>query len=77
MFYSQCGENYYLQTWKNFKFSIMVKEAKDLPVKKYDLCITDFDHITARACKNKKMLQLILFKKKKNKTKGYKLNTIR
>ena len=55
LFYSQCGGLDYLQTWKSFKFSRVIKEAKDLPVEKYDLVINDFDHITARACKNKKI----------------------
>jgi uncharacterized protein (TIGR00661 family) len=53
LFYSECGGLDYLKTFKAFNYARIKKEAQDLPVTKYDLIINDFDHITARACKNK------------------------
>ncbi len=55
LFYSECGGLDYLKTFKAFNYARIKKEAQDLPVEKYDLIINDFDHITARACKNKKV----------------------
>lgn len=55
LFYSQCGGLDYLKTFKAFNYARIKKEAADLPVEKYDYIINDFDHITARACKNKKV----------------------
>ncbi|MBK9255025.1 MAG: glycosyl transferase [Saprospiraceae bacterium] len=51
LFYSQCGGLDYYKTWKNFDFSHIIKTARDLPVKDYDLIINDFDYVTARACR--------------------------
>ncbi len=55
LFYSQCGGLDYLKTLKAFNYNRIMMEARNLPVEKYDLIINDFDHITARACKLKKV----------------------
>ena len=55
LFYSQCGGLDYKKTMQHFSYTRIIREAKDLPVEKYDLIINDFDHITARACRNKKV----------------------
>lgn len=55
LFYSQCGGLDYIKTAKAFNYSRILSEAKDLPVDHYDLVINDFDHITASACKIRKV----------------------
>jgi uncharacterized protein (TIGR00661 family) len=55
LFYSECGGLDYFKTFKAFDYNRILRESRDLPVEKYDLIINDFDHITARACKNKKV----------------------
>ncbi len=53
LFYNQCGGLDYFKSISKFSWSRVLKEARSIPVEKYDLIINDFDHITARACKNK------------------------
>ena len=53
LFYSRCGGLDYLKTWKAFSYRQIRKNARDLPVEKYDLVINDFDHVTATACRLK------------------------
>jgi uncharacterized protein (TIGR00661 family) len=55
LFYSQCGGLDYLSTWSAFDLRHVLKQAADLPVEKYDLVLNDFEHITSRACKLKKV----------------------
>jgi uncharacterized protein (TIGR00661 family) len=55
LFYSNCGGLDYMKSLKAFNYNRMIREARDLPVEKYDLIINDFDHITARACRLKKV----------------------
>ncbi|MBC7884169.1 MAG: glycosyl transferase [Saprospiraceae bacterium] len=55
LFYSRCGGLDFFKTLKGFNYPGIIREAKDLPVEKYDLIINDFDHITARACRFKKV----------------------
>jgi len=59
LFYSQCGGLDYLRTWREVNIGKVLKDAKELPVDKYDLIINDFDFVTARACKlkNKNSIQ--------------------
>src|SRR5580692_181281 len=54
-FYSNSGSLNYLQTVKKFAPLRVVKEARDLPVEKYDLVINDFECITSLACAIKKI----------------------
>ncbi len=55
LFYSTCGGLDYKQMWKHNSIRRALREAKDLPVEKYDIVINDFDFITAQACRNKKV----------------------
>ncbi|MCU0405295.1 MAG: glycosyl transferase [Chitinophagaceae bacterium] len=55
LFYSTCGGLDFKMMWKQNSMVRALKEAKQLPVEKYDLIINDFDFITARACRNKKI----------------------
>ncbi|MCE2788879.1 MAG: hypothetical protein LW630_03075 [Saprospiraceae bacterium] len=55
LFYATCGGLDYTKTALAFNPMRIRKEAKGLPVEKYDLVINDFDHITARACAMKKV----------------------
>jgi uncharacterized protein (TIGR00661 family) len=52
-FYSPCGSLDYWKSIKAIDYFRILRDARDLPVEKYDLVINDFDHITARACKLK------------------------
>jgi uncharacterized protein (TIGR00661 family) len=54
-FYSNSGSLNYLQTVKKFAPLRVIKEARDLPVEKYDLIINDFECITSLACAIKKI----------------------
>ncbi len=53
LFYSRCGGLDYWKSMKAFNLARVMRDARELPVEKYDLVINDFDHITARACKLK------------------------
>jgi len=54
-FYGNSGSLNYLQTVKKFAPLRVLKEAKDLPVEKYDLVVNDFECITSLACAIKKI----------------------
>jgi uncharacterized protein (TIGR00661 family) len=54
-FYSNSGGLNYFQTVKKFAPLRVIKEARDLPVEKYDLVINDFECITSLACAMKKI----------------------
>ena len=51
LYYTQCGGLNYWQIFKKNKWTRAMKEARDLPVNKYDLVINDFDYITAESCR--------------------------
>lgn len=53
LFYSKCGGLDYGAFLKNTNYLQVRKEAKHLPVEKYDVVINDFEHLTALACKMK------------------------
>ena len=55
LFYSACGGLDYWKITKNIKLSKLIKEAKSLPIKQYDIVINDFDSITSLACKLQKV----------------------
>lgn len=55
LFYSACGGLDYKQMWKHNSMVRALREAKQLPVEKYDIVINDFDFITAQACRIKKI----------------------
>jgi len=55
LFYSTCGGLDYRQMWKHNSIVRAMKEARQLPVDKYDIVINDFDFITAQACRSKKI----------------------
>ncbi|MFL9482140.1 glycosyltransferase family protein [Chitinophagaceae bacterium LWZ2-11] len=55
LFYSNKGGLDYVKMAKEFAPRRVWKEAKDLPVDKYDIVINDFESITALACKIKKV----------------------
>jgi uncharacterized protein (TIGR00661 family) len=59
LFYSTCGGLDFKTMWKQNSVVRALREAKQLPIEKYDLVINDFDFITARACrmKNKPSVQ--------------------
>ncbi|MES2512556.1 MAG: glycosyltransferase family protein [Bacteroidota bacterium] len=51
--FSQCGGLNYFDVVKNIKPYMMYKDAKALPLEKYDVVINDFDFVTSLACKLK------------------------
>ena len=51
--YSKCGGLNYFDVIKNIKPFMMFKDAKSLPLEKYDVIINDFDFVTSLACKLK------------------------
>ncbi|TAN12219.1 MAG: glycosyl transferase [Chitinophagaceae bacterium] len=51
--YTCHGSLNYLRTLKQINFKRIRKEASDLPLKKYDLVLNDFEPITSLACKLK------------------------
>jgi len=53
LFYGNSGGLDYLKMLKEFSPSRVWKEAKELPVEKYDAVINDFESITSLACKLK------------------------
>lgn len=55
IFYNQIGSVSYLKTIKQFTPIRLLKEARDLPVEKYDLVLNDFESITSLACAFKKI----------------------
>lgn len=55
LFYGNTGGLDYWRMWKELDLRRIWKEAKELPVEKYDLVINDFDSITSMACKLKKI----------------------
>lgn len=55
LFYGNTGGLDYWRMWKELDLRRIWKEAKELPVEKYDLVINDFDSITSMACKLKKV----------------------
>jgi len=55
IFYNESGSISYLKTIKQFSPARLLKEARDLPVEKYDLVLNDFESITSIACAYKKI----------------------
>ena len=53
LFYGNSGGLNYWKMWKELNISRIYKEAKALPIEKYDVVINDFDSITSMACKLK------------------------
>ncbi len=53
--YSKCGGLNYWDIAKNIQPIQMYKDAKSLPLKKYDVIINDFDSITSLACRLQKV----------------------
>ena len=53
LFYGNRGGLDYWKMWQELSISRIYKEAKGLPVEKYDVVINDFDSITSLACKLK------------------------
>ena len=53
LFYSTCGGLNFKRMWCDNSLRRAHKEARDLPVEKYDVVINDFEYITAKACKIK------------------------
>jgi len=53
--YSKCGGLNYMDIVKNIKPLSMYKDAKALPLKRYDVVINDFDFVTSLACKLQKV----------------------
>ena len=53
--YSKCGGLNYWDIAKNIQPIQMYKDAKSLPLKKYDVIINDFDSITSIACRLQKV----------------------
>lgn len=53
--YSKCGGLNYFDVVKNIKPYMMYKDAKSLPLEKYDVIINDFDFVTSLACKLKRL----------------------
>lgn len=53
--YSKCGGLNYFDVIKNIKPYMMYRDAKSLPLEKYDVIINDFDFVTSLACKLKKL----------------------
>lgn len=55
LFYTECGTLDYWKTITSVQYFRILKEARDLPVEKYDLILNDFEHITSLACRIKKV----------------------
>jgi uncharacterized protein (TIGR00661 family) len=55
LFYGNRGGLDYWKMMKDFSPVRIYKEAKDLPVEKYDIVINDFESITSLACKLKRV----------------------
>ncbi|MEO5583797.1 MAG: glycosyltransferase family protein, partial [Saprospiraceae bacterium] len=54
LFYNTCGAIDYKKIILENHWSVLVKDAKSLPVENYDLVINDFEPITSIACQLKK-----------------------
>src|SRR5579863_6055788 len=54
-FYTNTGSLNYMDSLKEFAPLRVLREAKELPVEKYDLVINDFECITSLACALKKI----------------------
>jgi uncharacterized protein (TIGR00661 family) len=50
LFYSACGGLDYRKMWRHNSYFRALREARDLPLERYDLILNDFDFITAKAC---------------------------
>ncbi len=55
LFYNASGSLSYWKTVKQFAPLRILKEARELPVEKYDLVLNDFENITSLACMLKKV----------------------
>ncbi|HRH60827.1 MAG TPA: glycosyltransferase family protein [Chitinophagaceae bacterium] len=55
LFYTKRGGLDYKKIWRELSLKTVHKEAKELPVEKYDIVINDFESITSIACKLKKV----------------------
>ncbi len=55
LYYSRFGALDYGKMFREFDAKKIWKEAKDLPLEKYDIVINDFESITSLACKRKKL----------------------
>lgn len=53
LFYGNTGRLHYGKMIRSFAPLRMIREARDLPVEKYDVVINDFESITALSCKLK------------------------
>lgn len=53
--YTCDGRLHYGKTFSAFSWQRLQREAKDLPLEKYDLILNDFEAITSLACKIKKI----------------------
>ena len=53
--YSKCGGLNYMDVVRNIKPYMMYRDAKSLPLERYDVIINDFDFVTSLACKLKKL----------------------
>ena len=55
LFYGNTGGLDYWRMWKELSVQRIWKEAKQLPVEKYDVVLNDFESITTMACRFKKV----------------------
>ncbi len=55
LFYGNTGGLDYWKMWKELNLYRVLKEARELPVEKYDLVLNDFESITSIACRLKKV----------------------
>ncbi len=55
LYYGECGGLNYWSILKNIQPFNMLKDARSLPLEKYDIIINDFDFVTSLACKLKKI----------------------
>lgn len=55
LFYGNTGGLDYRRMWKEFSLNRIWREAKQLPVEKYDVVLNDFESITSLACRLKKV----------------------
>lgn len=55
LFYGNTGGLDYWRMWKELNLKRIWKEAKELPVEKYDIVLNDFDSVTTMACRFKKV----------------------
>ncbi len=55
LYYTQSGGLNYLKMMREFSARRIWKEAKDLPVEKYDCVLVDFESIAALSCRLKKI----------------------